>query len=126
MPLTFRLLFHGVRSLWIACVLAVIVWLTLVPPTLAERNALGNSPFQQTGVALAQMRIARLVVHFAPDRAATMLSNASNGEISPELAGMLLRQIASGPVGLETEMQTISPPAQERSVGGAKFVTVDD
>ena len=98
--------------------------LAFVPPTRAEQDALGNNPFVQTQMILAQMRVARLVVHFAPERAANMLSNASNGEISPELAGMILRQIASGPFTAPVEMETASP--QRRSAGGAKFVTVDN
>lgn len=121
MPLTFRLLFHGLRSLWIAVILAMGIWLMFVPATQAERTTLGNSPVAQSSLALAQMRIARVVVHFAPERAAQMLSRASDGEISPEFAGMLLRQIANGP-----QMETIPDAVPEgRSVGGAKFVTVD-
>lgn len=122
LPLTFRLIFHSLRSIWLAVFLTIAAWLIFVPATQAERAALGDSPIAHTSLALAQMRVARVVVHFAPERAAAMLSRASNGEISPELAGMLLRQIANGP-----QMQKMPEQPQEgRRVGGAKFVTVDE
>jgi len=121
MPLTFRLIFHGLRSIWIAVFLAVAAWLIFVPATQAERAALGNSPVARTSLSLAQMRVARIMVHFAPERAALLLSRSSNGEISPELASLMLNQIANGP-----QVQTIPrEPQQGRSGGGAKFVTVD-
>ncbi len=122
MPLTFRLLFHGVRSVWIALALALIVWLTMVPATQAERAALGNSPFATTPFSLAQMRVARVMVHFAPERASKLLSQASGGAISPELAGMYLREMAGEPSRGLPQTEQVNAT---RSVGGAKFVTVD-
>ncbi|MDX8347428.1 hypothetical protein SLH49_05455 [Cognatiyoonia sp. IB215446] len=125
MPLTFRLLFHGIRSLWVAALLALIAWLTLVPASQAERAALGNDPLARTSFALSQMRIARIVVHFAPERAANLLSRASGGDISPELAGMLLRDIARNNVEEDPQFEVVETTRTTRSVGGAKFVTVD-
>ncbi|MDX8353913.1 hypothetical protein [Cognatiyoonia sp. IB215182] len=125
MPLTFRLLFHGIRSLWVAALLALIAWLTLVPASQAERAALGNDPLARTSFALSQMRIARIVVHFAPERAANLLSRASGGDISPELAGMLLRDIARNNTQENPQFEVVGTTSNTRSVGGAKFVTVD-
>ncbi|MEL6840763.1 MAG: hypothetical protein AAFP85_15855 [Pseudomonadota bacterium] len=122
MPLTFRLLFHGARSIWIAILLALVVWLTMVPASRAERAALGDGPLAATPLSLAQMRIARVVVHFAPEQAARLLSRASGGDISPELAGMFLRDMARGRGEANPEVETTK---STRSVGGAKFVTVD-
>ncbi|WP_341366631.1 hypothetical protein [Yoonia sp. BS5-3] len=122
MPLTFRLIFHGLRSIWIAIFLALTIWLVFVPATQAERNALTDSPIAQSGFALTQMRVARLMVHFAPERAANMISRASNGEISPEYAGMLLRHLANGS---PTMQPVVTEEPTTRSVGDAKFVTID-
>ncbi len=121
MPLTFRLIFHGLRSIWIAVFLAIAAWLIFVPATQAERAALGNATLADSSMALAQMRVARVVVHFAPERAAKMLSRASGGEYSEEFAGMVLRQLANGP----QVQSTPEPLPEDRSAGGAKFVTVD-
>ena len=120
MPLTLRLIFHGIRSVWIAALLALIAWLTLVPATQAERAALGDGIAQAQPLGLAQMRVARAMVHFAPEYAAQMLSRATQGEISPELAGMLLRHIAAGP-----NTRVTQPNGSSRDAGGAKFVQVD-
>lgn len=121
MPLTFRLIFHGIRSAWTAAFLAIAAWLIFVPATQTEKAALGNSAVTENTMALAQMRVARVMVHFAPDRASKMLSRASGGEYSEEFAGMILRQIATGaPVQSTTEAIP-----EERSVGGARFITVD-
>lgn len=122
MPLTLRLLFHGFRSMWLAAFLALAAWLIFVPASPAERAALDNSALADNRLSLAQMRFARAVVHFAPNRAAAMISRASNGEISTEYAGMLLRDLASGGPQMQTQPDT---PASTRDAGGAKFVTVD-
>ena len=122
MPFTFRFIFHSLRGVWLAILMAVLGYLTLVPATQAEKAALGNHPLATSPIALAQMRIARLVVHVAPAQAATMVSYATGGEISPELAGMLLRDIANGPRDITPQAEAYQPV---RSAGGAKFVTVD-
>ncbi|MEL6682043.1 MAG: hypothetical protein AAFQ09_05295 [Pseudomonadota bacterium] len=126
MPFTFRLLFHSLRSLWIAGALAIIAWLVFVPPSEAERAAIGNGPLAASPVAIAQMRVARVIVHVAPKRAAQLLSRASGGEISPEFAGMLLREMARQPTGLAPQTETVSETVRStRTAGRAKFVTVD-
>lgn len=124
MPLTFRLLFHGFRSLWVATFLALAAWLMLVPASQAERAALGNDPLARTSFALAQMRVARVVVYVAPERAANLLSRATGGDISPELAGMLLRDMARN-TKTDPQYESVETNGTTRSVGGAKFVTVD-
>ncbi len=125
MPLTFRLLFHGVRSVWVAGALALIVWLTMVPASQAERAALGRSIIPPSPFSLAQMRIARVFVHVAPERAAQLVSRASDGAVSPELAGMMLRDMAGDVTGQFPQVDTLQTVDTGRSVGGAKFVTVD-
>ncbi len=120
MPLTLRLMFHSIRSAWVGLMIMVVGWIWLVPATAVERSALSSPLGVERPEGLTSMRVARAMVHFAPERAARMLSNSSNGEISPELAGMMLRQIAKGtqPAATPTETNT-------RPTGGAKFVTVD-
>lgn len=94
----------------------IIGWLWLVPATPVERSALSSPVGVDRPAGLTAMRVARAMIHFAPDRAARMLSNATKGEVSPELAGMMLRQIANGePAHPDTESDT----------GGAKFIRVD-
>ncbi|WP_019956041.1 hypothetical protein [Yoonia vestfoldensis] len=120
LPLTLRLIFHGLRGVMLALTITLLGWVTLVPATAAERAAL-NAPLGATSPdGLLELRIARAMIHFAPERSAQMLSRASNGEISPELAEMILRDIA---FGTQDVPSSATPP--ERQTGGARFVTVD-
>ncbi len=120
LPLTLRIMFQSVRAVWVAAMITVIAWVALVPASAGERLALGTRVGEDRPRGLVQMRIARAMVHFAPDRAAQMLSRASDGEISPELAGMMLRDLAAGPGAGQITTQD-----ESRSTGGAKFVQVD-
>jgi hypothetical protein len=91
-----------------------------------ERDALPASLGIERPDGLTAMRIARAMIHFAPNRAAQMMSDASNGETSPELAGMLLRQIASGnPQSPAAAPATTAPPAVGDDIDGPRFITVD-
>jgi hypothetical protein len=119
LPLTLRLIFHGLRGAMLALTITLLGWVTLVPATAAERAALNAPQGTASPDGLLELRIARAMVHFAPARSARMLSRASDGEISPELAGMILRDIAAG----TTNVPDAPEPARE--AGGAKFVTVD-
>ncbi|KJZ20704.1 hypothetical protein [Loktanella sp. S4079] len=120
MPLTLRVIFHGIRSAWVGLMIMVIGWIGFVPATPVERSALRSPIGVERPAGLIPMRIARAMVHFAPDRAARLLSEASDGEISPELAGMMLRQIAKGNPADQTDT-TIN----NRGINGPKFITVD-
>ena len=122
MPLTFRLIFHGIRSMWLAGFLTLAGWLILVPASPAEQAAFGHGALADSRLSLAQMRFARFAVHFAPERTAALISRASEGEISPEYAGMLLRDLANGRPQLQTQPED---PAPTRDAGGAKFLTLD-
>ncbi|SFR44923.1 hypothetical protein SAMN04488005_2086 [Yoonia tamlensis] len=121
--MTLRLAFHALRAAWIGLILFIASWVWLVPATPMEREAL-SAPFSNARPAgLSAMRIARAMVHFAPERAAQLLSDSSNGEISPRLAGMILRQVAAGNAG---------PPAPENGpaaigddIDGPRFISVD-
>lgn len=118
LPLTLRLMFYSLRSAMVAASITLLGWVIFVPASAAERAALKSGIGVEWPDGLTEMRIARAMVHFAPDRAARMLSRASKGELSPELAGMILRQIAAGPASAE-------PPAPEPRTGGAKFVPAE-
>ncbi len=126
MPLTLRIAFHSVRSAWLAALIALFGWLGLAGATPEERAALGAQIGENRPDGLVLMRFARAIVHFAPERAALMLSEASNGDISPELAGMMLRDMAAGPVARQTAFEEMiaepAPTRQTRQVGGAKFI----
>lgn len=119
LPLTLRLIYHGVRSAMVAFSLAMMGWVTLMPATAAERDALRAPIGADRPDGLTQLRIARAMVHFAPERSARLLSRASNGELSPELAGMLLRGIATGAPDMPDE------PPPDRQTGDAKFIRVE-
>ena len=114
LPLTLRLIAAILRSTVLAFAITMAGWLIFVPATAAEIRALGGTV---QPVALAQMRAARALLHFAPNRSAQFLSRASRGQMSPELIGMLLRQVAAEPGAQD------GPPDANR-VDGAKFVTI--
>lgn len=119
MPLTLRLIFHGLRGVMLALTITLVGWVTLVPATAAERAALNAPSAVESPDGLLVLRIARAMIHFAPERSARMLSRATDGEISPELAALILRDIAAG------APERPDAPAPARQTGGAKFVTVD-
>ncbi|MDO6588905.1 hypothetical protein DS901_14050 [Loktanella sp. D2R18] len=121
-PLTLRLAFHAVRAAWVGLILFIVAWIWLVPATPMERDALSAPIGINRPEGLTAMRIARAMVHFAPERAAKLLSDASNGDISPELAGMLLRQVASG---APQPPATAPQPALGDDIDGPKFISRD-
>lgn len=126
MPLTLRLIFHSLRGAMLALMMALTAWVALTPASAAERAALGARLGEDRPDGLVPMRVARAFVHFAPERAAQMLSDASNGEISKELAGMMLRDLAKGQLTNEQ-----SPPdsaltsSGRENTTGAKFIQID-
>ncbi|MFQ1699010.1 hypothetical protein ACJ5NV_00310 [Loktanella agnita] len=123
MPLTFRLIFHGVRSVSVASLIALIAWLVFVPASPTEQAALARGPLGDQRHGLAQLRFARTMLHFAPERAARTMSRATDGEISPELAGLLLRQMA-GQAPATAPFATGPAPQPESAQDGAKFIRV--
>ena len=129
LPLTLRLVYHAARAGSLALIFMIAGWLLLVPASPSERQALGAQFGDDSPVGLTQMRIARAMVHFAPDYAARRLSRASGGTISPELAGMLLRDVAKGPAARNAAFESVTQPeaaaplSQQRRTSGAKFVT---
>ena len=130
-PLTIRVVFRTVCNLWMAGLLALAAWVGLADATPDERAALGASVGEKRPEGLVAMRVARAMVHFAPDRAARMLSEGSNGEISVELAAMILRDAAKGPVAGQQAFDVIVADEPEETnrtrsnTGGAKFISVD-
>ncbi|MEJ6402832.1 hypothetical protein [Yoonia sp. 2307UL14-13] len=126
MPLTLRIAFHSLRCGWLAVMITLAAWLGLAAATPEERAALGAQIGDERPQGLVQMRVARAMVHFAPDRAAAFLSEASDGEISPELAGMMLRHLAAGPAAQQAAFDAMvadgGQTSTARRVGGAKFV----
>ena len=120
-PLTLRVAFHGLRAAWIGLILFIVGWVWLVPATPMERDALSAPLGIERPNGLTAMRVARAMVHFAPERAAQLLSDSTNGEISPLLAGMLLRQIATG----NPQAPDPGPPALGDDIDGPRFISVD-
>lgn len=111
----------------VAGVLLLIAWITIVPASASKRAALGARLGKDRPSGLTAMRVARAMVHFASDRAARMLSRASNGEISPEFAAMILRDVAAAPVSRTEAFEEIveAPEATARRVGDAKFIQIE-
>jgi hypothetical protein len=124
MPLTLRVAFHGLRAAWIGLMLFIIGWVWLVPATPMERDALSTPIGIERPTGLTAMRVARAMVHFAPERAAQLLSDSTNGEISPRLAGMILRQIAQGNPRAPVPVSD-TPPALGDDIDGPRFISVD-
>jgi hypothetical protein len=126
-PITLRFVFHGFRAVSVSLLLMVTAWIALVPASAVERRALGAQIGVERPEGLVTMRMARAMVHFAPERAARMLSRTSNGEVSVELAGQILRTLADGtlaPIEQITAPESHSSTSP-RQVGDAKFIRVD-
>lgn len=127
MPFTLRLAYHIVSGAMLALTLTLTAWVAILPATPAERSALRAPIGTERPAGLMQMRVARAFVHFAPDRAARLLSRSSNGEISEELAGMLLRDLAKGSASDDPNSQNTvtATPTTRSGDTTAKFVQVD-
>lgn len=136
-PITLRFLFYGFRAVSVSLLLMITAWIALVPASAVERRALGAQIGAERPQGLVTMRMARAMVHFAPERAARMLSRTSNGEISVALAGQILGALADGTFAQQGQItaldgQLATPPRQvgarqvgPRQVGDAKFIRVD-
>jgi len=126
MPFTLRLAFHAFRGAWAGMFIFLAGWIVFVPASDDELASLGVQAGSERPVGLVQLRAARAMVHFAPNRAANVFSRATDGEISPELAGMLLRDAADGAAiraannAAILEQQTSGNNL--RSSTGAKFI----
>lgn len=120
LPLTLRVAFYAVRYGIMALTLTLAAWVLLVPASQAERQALRAPVGEARPEGLTGMRIARAMVHFAPNRAAKLLARASDGELSEELAGMMLRQLAAG-----VPADPTAEPAVATAPGGARFIMVE-
>ena len=124
-------IFRTVRYLWVAGLLAIAAWVGLVDATPEERTALGASVGEKRPEGLVALRVARAMVHFAPERAARMASQRSNGEISVEEAEVILRDAAKGPAADQQAFDVIVADEPEETnrtrsnTGGAKFISVD-
>jgi hypothetical protein len=126
-PITLRVFFYGFKAVNVSFLLMITAWVTLVPASAVERRALGAQIGAERPEGLVPMRMARAMVHFAPERAARILSRTSNGDVSVEVAGQILRSLADGT--LASQAQLTAPESQSstspRQVGDAKFIRVD-
>lgn len=129
MPLTLRVLFYSFRSAMLGLMIMLVGWISLTAASPQERIALRATANEARPDGLVPMRIARAFVHFAPNRAAKMMSATSDGRISVDQADTILRNLALGPASQDqpTEIaapeQPVAPP--KRGTSGAKFITVD-
>ena len=126
-PITLRFLFYGFRAVSLSLLLMVVAWIALVPASAVERHALGAQIGGERPQGLVTMRAARAMVHFAPERAARMLSRTSDGEISVELAGQILRALADGTFARQgqTPASDDDLTTLPRQVGDSRFIQVD-
>lgn len=125
LPLTIRVFYHGLRSVAQAIAITLLGWVIFVPATEKERAALGVTNDNTRPYGLAEMRIAQVMMDFAPQRFARLVSMASNGELSPDFAELIMRKIASGdvPQPAQTAQQPADPAG--RGPNGSKFVTIN-
>ncbi|MEO1637817.1 MAG: hypothetical protein AAFU41_01050 [Pseudomonadota bacterium] len=125
-PLTFRLVYHTVRSAIRAALLFFCAWLVFIPATAAEVEALGAQPGTQYPPGLRPMRSARAFVAIAPDRAYSLLATASGQDISPLFVRLIMVEVASGRAAAAAAASTAESPAQNtRDIDGPRFIQVD-
>ncbi|WP_102110267.1 hypothetical protein [Oceaniglobus roseus] len=121
MLFTLRLAFSLLRSALVACSIVLAGWLTAVPPTPAERQAL-DLPLGRVDAegrrALANLRLARAALDIAPGLAVGLITRQGHGEASSAEVEAALRAIARGQPD-DTPPEATEPP---RRAGGAKFV----
>lgn len=124
LPLTLRLLYHGVRSFVRAGLLFFIAWVIFIPANAEERAALNAPEAQQYPLGLRPMRSARAIFLVAPDRTYDLMARAMGPEISPLLLRLVISQMAAGnvlPAGVQTDPDNNS----DRDMDGARFIKVD-
>ena len=122
-PLTFRLVFHGIRAALRAGILFFVAWLIFIPANDQERTALGASQRDQYPLGLREMRAAKTFIAFAPDRAYVFVATAMGPDISPLLVRIALIQVAAGNV----LPQSVGPGTNQssRNIEGPRFIQVD-
>ena len=126
-PFTFRLVFHGVRSVMRAGLLFFCAWLVFVPASPDEQAALGAEWTEKYPTGLRPMRSAQAVVAIAPDRFYVVLAEVMGPDVSPLFVRIAMAQLATGAIGPSPgERRTTSATARsDRNIDGPRFIKVD-
>lgn len=95
-PFTLRLIFHTLRSVWVAIVLALGFWIFIAPSTAEERRDLGLGPGQkiERPEGLTEMRTARAALGLAPEWTTRRVAEASDGMWSSEFVKLVFEDLA--------------------------------
>ena len=128
LPLTVRILYHGVRSTIVGGLILVAGWVAFVPANEAEAIALGASVTDARPQGLQQMRAAQALMKVTPDSAYVAAADMMGPEVTPLMVRVGLIFVASGGLGpkngpLPSELAGSS--AQSRDIEGPRFIQVD-
>lgn len=125
-PLTFRLIYYGLRAMLRAGLLFFCAWLIFIPATAEEARALGAPADTAFPLGMAQMRTARALLALAPERSYALLAFASGGELHPLMVKLVLTELASGRAVPGRASQSALPaPQTDRAITGPRFIKVD-
>ena len=120
LPLTVRLMYHGLRAAIVGGLVLATGWVAFVPATTAERDALGAGIGTSYPDGLRAMRAAQIFVAIAPDPAYDLAARAIGPEMQPWMLRLALSQLAAGNVPDVPEAAS-----NTRDIDGPRFIQVD-
>ena len=129
LPLTVRLMYHGLRATIAGGLILVIGWIVFIPASRAEAEALGVDGLVRYPYGLREMRVARVFVAIAPDNAYDLAARFSGQDLQPWMLRLIVSQVASGnvprpPQGTQ-QGGAATPPDSARAIEGPRFIQVD-
>lgn len=128
LPLTLRILYHGVRSAVIGGAILIAGWVAFVPATPVEAAALGAAPSDMRPQGLFQMRTAQTLMKVTPDRAYVAAADMLGPEVTPLMVRVALVFVASGGLGPKNGPlpdPSVDPQTSARTIEGPRFIQVD-
>ncbi|SFS01129.1 hypothetical protein [Yoonia litorea] len=121
LPLTVRLMFHGLRAAIIGALILMAGWIAFIPANSAEAAALDAAAGDGFPEGLRAMRAARIILAIAPDTAYELAARSIGPEVSGWMVRLILTQVAAGNVPQLHEQQRSS----NREIAGPRFIQVD-
>ena len=121
LPLTVRLMFHGLRAALVGGVILATGWVAFIPATRAEAEALGFDGITRYPDGLREMRAAKIFVTIASDPAYDLAARVIGPEVKPWMLKLVLTQVAAGNVPKLPDDGATS----DRTIDGPRFIQVD-
>ena len=128
LPLTVRLIYHGIRAAFVGGLILFGGWVAFVPATEVEAVALGAPLNEPRPQGLPQMRAAQTLMQITPDRAYVAAADIMGPEVTPLMVRVGLVFVATGGLGPKNGPLPAAGALQQgqtRDIDGPRFIQVD-